>query len=419
LLSSQSSITSHLEEQTTADSLGLLDTATEITKWKADALAADQKRGMNSNLQFAPVPVTKALKAENVAKLYLLAQKKNITPVFEYADLGLQSFNATLKLHEKIFTPDGPFRSKKEAKEAAAKLGVEYLNGNPDLSGPSPKAGSRISGGPADIAELNTQAQKLKITPPEYLFNEISKGQFSVFLVLGETTFEEQGPFQNKKLAKESIAKLGLAHLQQVCTPLTTGISSEKLAAKFQSFVVRYLVETPIFDIMELTGVMPLQYHARLSFDGETFQDKGPFMTKQEAKCAITKQALDYLEKKYIENEENWIGLLNLFSQASTPWQPVYEDFKETSTRQDLWSSEVIIPQRAEPFGHRDLPFGSKKHARQNAAREAIQWLRARGLVTENSSLKKKQKRNSSSASRPDSPKRDDISYAKQVNGKT
>jgi hypothetical protein len=415
------------------NSLGLLDTAAEIARWEADHRKAQaeregkarQKQGINSNLQFAPVPITKAPSAEYVAKLYLLTQKRNMAPIFEYEDLGTQLFNATLKLNDQVFKADGPYTNKKAAKEAAAKLGVNHLTQNPSLVGSSSTmATSSLSGRPTDTVELNERTQKLRIATPEYLYNEISKGQFSVSMILAGTTFEEQGPFQSKKLAKESISKLGLAHLQYVSTPTSSGTSLKELDAKLQSLVDRYRLDRAIFNVIELVET-PLKYRAELSLDGETFEDAGPFVTKQEAACAITKQGIIYLENKYIENQEDWISLLNIFSSATsggtTHQQPIYEDFQETTTRQSLWSSELTIPQRAELFGCRDLPFGSKKLARQNAAREAVLWLREQGHLSADGTPKKKQKRNSSSASGspPESPTKDGISYTQQVQGKT
>lgn len=420
--------------------LELLDTAMGIAKWNNEAHAiglkvleerereekakqeqkARSKRPMIS-LNFAPVLTAKAVVAENVAKLYLLVQKRNITPIFEFTELGIQSFGATLRIHDKVFTAEGPFASKKEAKETVAKFGVEFLTKNPDLSNPTPKIGGVVPfSGQGVVAELNLRCQKLKIVLPEYVIPEISKGQFSATITIGSTSFEEKGPFTNKKLAKEAVAKHGLAHLKHVSSPAVAGAYSVELGAKLQSFVDRHRLDPPRFEVMELRGTTPLQYRVQLQLEGEILQNSGPFLSKQEATNAITVQGLVLLEKKY--TEENWVELLNLFSQSTFIKQPpIYEDFQETSTRQILWSSEVIIPLRPESFGRRDLPFGSKKLARQNAAREAILWLREHEYLPEDGvHPKKKQKIHSSSISSSSSPfhlREPEISYAQQVNG--
>ncbi|KAE9988774.1 hypothetical protein EG328_007378 [Venturia inaequalis] len=428
------------ERNTGFGGLELLDTATEITKWNNEAHAiglkvleerekeerarqeekARLKRPMHS-LNFTPVPAAKAIVAENVAKLYLLVQKRNITPVFEFTELGIQSFGATLKLSDRVFTAEGPFSSKKEAKETVARLGVEFLTDNPDLSNPLPKTGGGVpSGGQGVVTELNLRCQKLKMAVPEYTLPETAKGQFSATLVLGGMSFEEKGPFTSKKLAKEAVAKHGLTHLENASLPAAAGASSVELSAKLHSFIDRHRLDPAKFEITEL-GVTPLKYRVQLHLDGETIQNAGPFSTKQEAQNAITIQALVFLEQKYRANEENWVELLNIFAQSSIKQPPTYEDFQETSTRQNLWSSEVSIALRPQqPFGRRDLPFGSKKLARQNAAREAILWLREHDHLREDGPPKKKQKKHSSSVSSSSGSNRGDadigISYAQQVN---
>lgn len=428
-------------EPSTLGGLQLLDTATEITKWNNEAHAiglkvleerekeerakqeekARLKRPMHS-LNFAPVPAAKAVVAENVAKLYLLVQKRNITPVFEFTELGIQSFGATLKIHDKVFTAEGPFSSKKEAKETVAKFGVEFLMENSDLSNPVPKTGGVVPpGGQGVVTGLNLRCQKLKMPVPEYIIPETAKGQFSATLVLGGMSFEEKGPFSSKKLAKEAVAKHGLNHLENASLPAAAGTSSVELQAKLQAFVDRHRLDTPRPDFIEL-GITPLKYRVRMQVDGETIENAGPFSTKQEAQSAITIQAIVFLEQKYKGNDENWVELLNLYAQSTIKQPPIYEDFQETSTRQNLWSSEVNIPLiRASPFGRRDLPFGSKKLARQNAAREAILWLREHEHITPDGPPKKKQKTHSSSISSSSSSRGaegPEISYAQQVNGR-
>ncbi|TID26845.1 Double-stranded RNA-binding protein [Venturia nashicola] len=422
------------EEAKQFGGLGLLDTATEITNWNNEAHAiglkvleerekeerarqeekARAKRSMHS-LNFAPVPAAKAVVAENVAKLYLLVQKRNITPVFEFMELGIQSFGATLKINDRVFRAVGPFSSKKEAKETVARLGVEFLTGNPDLS--LPKAGGVVpSGGQGAVTELNLRCQKLKMAVPEYIIPEIAKGYFSATLILGGMSFEEKGPFSNKKSAKEAVAKQGLAHLENTPLSAAVGTSSVELAAKLHSFIDRHRLDPAKFEVTELEGT-PLKYRGQLNLGGEMIQNAGPFSTKQEAQDAITIQALVFLEQKYKENEENWVELLNLFAQSSLKQQPSYEDFQETSTKQNLWSSEVSIPLVPQPFGRRDLPFGSKKLARQNAAREAVLWLRENEYLPEDGPPKKKQKMHPSSISSSPGSKGDaEIRFAQQVN---
>ncbi|QDS71004.1 hypothetical protein FKW77_007816 [Venturia effusa] len=430
------------------DGLKLLDTATEMAKWNDEAHAiglkvleerekeeqakqeekARLKRPMHP-LSFAPVPAAKAVVAENVSKLYLLTQKRNINPVFDFLQKEVQSFGATLTIGDRVFTAEGPFSSKKEAKEMVARLGVEYLTENPDLGNLLPKTDGVVpSGGQGAVAELNLRCQKLRMAVPEYIIPEKVQGQFSAKLVLGGVSFEEDGPFPNKKLAKEAVAKLGLTHLENASTPASGDTTSVELDRKLHSIVDRHRLDAPKFEITEIS-VEPLQYRIHLHLDGELIQNPGPFATKQDAKRAVTIQGITFLEEKYKENGENWVELLNIFSQSNMKQMPTYEDFQETTTKQNLWASEVTIPLHASPFGRRDVPFGSKKQARQNAAREAVLWLRKNDYIPEDGPPKKKQKTtqqqqqnalsntNITSSPLDSTHQQKEISYAQQVNG--
>ena len=72
-----------------------------------------------------------------------------------------------------------------------------------------------------------------------------------------------------------------------------------------------------------------------------------------------------------------------------------------------MFSCEVELTQcPGQPFGGRSQPYSNKKAARNNAARKAVEWLRAEGLLSEDRSVrKKKAKANSLSGDTNGSPK--------------
>ncbi|EKG17569.1 Double-stranded RNA-binding protein [Macrophomina phaseolina MS6] len=116
----------------------------------------------------------------------------------------------------------------------------------------------------------------------------------------------------------------------------------------------------------------------------------GPFYSKKEAKAAAAVQGLKVLTEALAKKNngdirgdfdcngdggenENWIGLLGEYCQASRKTLPLYQEFELGSG----FSMEVTISDRPnEPFGSREYLFNSKKAAKINAAREAVRWLR-------------------------------------------
>lgn len=106
---------------------------------------------------------------------------------------------------------------------------MEYLTENPGLSNPTPKTRGVVT-------ELNLRCQKLQIALPEYAIIETSKGQFGATITLGDTSFEEKGPFTNKKLAKKAVVKHGLREHEYLPK---TAAPKEKSKNTFQLHIQR------------------------------------------------------------------------------------------------------------------------------------------------------------------------------------
>lgn len=155
---------------------------------------------------------------------------------------------------------------------------------------------------------------------------------------------------------------------------------------------------------------------AKLSLAGRVVEDDGPYPNKKEAKekiCGEGLKLLKELEDKGLITElkrkaeagagaaggrtdgvegglvENWIGLLIELSRSEGTFEPIFKEYSAGTT----FSCEVEIAQRpGQPFGGRTKPFSNKKAARNSAACEAVEWLRAEGLLPESGSPLKKKK---------------------------
>ena len=80
--------------------------------------------------------------------------------------------------------------------------------------------------------------------------------------------------------------------------------------------------------------------------------------------------------------------ILEYHNIASPTEQPVYSDFAIGL----LFACECIIPGRDQPFGGKENGFSTKKAARTNAAREAVEFLISAGLLNEDGSIKSRKK---------------------------
>ncbi|KAJ4366465.1 hypothetical protein N0V83_008101 [Neocucurbitaria cava] len=163
----------------------------------------------------------------------------------------------------------------------------------------------------------------------------------------------------------------------------------------------------------------------KVSFPGldlEELQDlseERKFNSKQEAKEAVSEKALAILEqlekegkvtkgrkqkpiggeptaqheKKEKEPGENYIGQLLEFQRATSSPQPTYTDYQSGKH----FTCLLTIEGHAKPFGSLDTLHSSKKEARQDAARQAVESFKSQGLWPEDftsvGGIKKKKKK--------------------------
>ncbi|KAF1944673.1 hypothetical protein EJ02DRAFT_340315 [Clathrospora elynae] len=112
------------------------------------------------------------------------------------------------------------------------------------------------------------------------------------------------------------------------------------------------------------------------------------FNSKQEAKEALSKRALEILEE--LENEgkvkkaekgsgPNYVGQLLEFQRSTASPQPTYNDY-QSGTR---FACLITIDGHAREFGSLDSMSSSKKAARQEAARCAVEYFKSQGVWPE------------------------------------
>ncbi|KAF1851300.1 uncharacterized protein K460DRAFT_373336 [Cucurbitaria berberidis CBS 394.84] len=210
-------------------------------------------------------------------------------------------------------------------------------------------------------------------------------------------------PRSKKVMADENVAPL---------MPVAVGARSSKhtiiLHEKYQALGI----PQPVFTY---GGGSESGWTVEVSFPGidvEELQglcEERKFNSKQEAKEALCKRALEVLEemeergritkaekgkkqtgadgpvpqqeKKVKEPGPNYLGQLLEFQRSLSSPQPTYTDYRAGSR----FACLVTIDGHANPFGSLDSLHSSKKAARQEAARHAVAYFQAQGQWPEDS----------------------------------
>ena len=186
------------------------------------------------------------------------------------------------------------------------------------------------SNNPEAIPRFNHLCQVHSLTS-SFTFTEVEQGLFSSRLEFGNYVYEEAGPFASKKLAKEAVAVRGLSTLEHIESP-----PSKK--------------ET-------------LESTKRRSTDNGTPDDANG----------------------------DWIAVLHQFAQQHRHSQPQFQFFEVNTRSQQqrgLCDSSVqyccTLRVEARPdhtFGSDSIPHLSKAEAKRSAAKDAVTWLRAVGML--------------------------------------
>ncbi|GAB7329729.1 hypothetical protein MBLNU13_g01459t1 [Cladosporium sp. NU13] len=204
------------------------------------------------------------------------------------------------------------------------------------------------SNNPEAIPRFNHLCQVHSLTS-SFTFTEVEQGLFSSRLEFGNYVYEEPGPFTSKKLAKEAIAVRGLSTLENIESPPSK------------------------------------------------------------------KETLESIKRKSTDNDTNaspedttgdWVAVLHEFAQQHRHAQPEFQ-FYEVNTRSQqqrgLCNNPVqyccTLRVQARPdhtFGSDSLSHLSKAEAKRSAAKDAVTWLRAVGMLPDASSTPSTKRRKSS-----------------------
>ncbi|KAJ9668407.1 hypothetical protein H2201_001455 [Coniosporium apollinis] len=187
----------------------------------------------------------------------------------------------------------------------------------------------------------------------------------------------------------------------------------------------------PSFEFPEKLGGQ--RFGFRLEVAGRVVEEEGPWGSKKEAKEAACERGLEVLKELQNMNGvaswgagtqggsagaaggqdelfdpatgKPWIGLLLEFCAATQTPQPVYQEYAlgqrfactctlnlPPSTGACSIDSLIGDVQGPRTFGSLSTIFTSKKTARANSAREAVEWLRQNGHLSETEPPRKKAK---------------------------
>ena len=201
------------------------------------------------------------------------------------------------------------------------------------------------SNNPDAIPRFNHLCQVHSLTSA-FTFTEVEQGLFSSKLEFGNYVYEEEGPFTSKKLAKEAVAVRGLSTLENTEAP------SQKDAK--------------------------LNSGKRKSTDNDTPDD----------------------------TNGDWVAVLHEFAQKNHHTQPQFQFFEVNTRSQQqrgLCNGSIqyccTLRVQARPdylFGSDSVPHLSKAEAKRSAAKDAVTWLRAVGMLDDAASTTSTKRRKSS-----------------------
>ena len=195
----------------------------------------------------------------------------------------------------------------------------------------------------------------------QFDLREVAKGCFSAKVEFGQHVMEEPGPFPSKKQAKEEICKRAL--------PILEALPAPSKGTKRKSSGGGSPMDT------ELEG-----YSERM-------------MTT-------------------VQDDENWVGLLQNFSQQRKTALPDYRHFEADTvdlqrqgmalTNKKFACTVQVAQAHLHVFGSEEKLFATKTEAKRHAAKDAVTWLRANEFMPATPPPPKRRK--SIANSSPDEP---------------
>ncbi|KAH7080048.1 hypothetical protein BKA63DRAFT_233940 [Paraphoma chrysanthemicola] len=270
---------------------------------------------------------------------------------------------------------------------------------------------------------LHEKYQSLRIAQPNFTFWGSSdfgwEGEVSVPGLDDSLQGIRDGKrYASKQEAKERVSEQALeilTHLEasgQFNKAATTQTRTFRYSAALHEKHQKLGISKPFFTY---SGSVDLGWSAEVSFPGlgaiPPVQHDGRYPSKQLAKEALSERALEALERAEQQGElaakstgvggrggvsgPNYLGQLLEFQRAIGGPVPTYSDYAVGNRFTCLVKidSHGRLP---ESFGDLNILHSSKKIARQEAARHAVEYFRAQGLwpdsFTNAGGIKKKQK---------------------------
>lgn len=176
---------------------------------------------------------------------------------------------------------------------------------------------------------------------PDYTVHELSSGDFSITLRLGRITLTDDGPFESRQAAKESVAKLAIT-----------------------------LTETAPSQNNAVVGISNNNSDSVTAGAANSRNWRGELQGKFGSDAC-----LEYIVYCLLVNAFR-PGITEYYQHRVGMQLPVYEEYNARGNT--AFACEVTVAHRPnEPFGGQENYFPVKKMAYQNAAREALQWLQS------------------------------------------
>ncbi|KAI4146778.1 MAG: hypothetical protein LQ341_001993, partial [Variospora aurantia] len=190
------------------------------------------------------------------------------------------------------------------------------------------------------------------------------------------------------------------------CTPVQLGAprTSYQVAALHQLCQERGLRAD-----FEIEGEQNRWFGGMVTIGGQTIASEKRWRTKKEAKEALAELALPLAREieaawkgkgengEHVPQDKNWVGMLLEYHNATDPIHalpgPVYTEYALGLH----FACTCTIPSSESPYGSTTTPFPSKKAARVNAAKEAVQYLISIAELHPNGSPKVRRKNKSGS----------------------
>jgi hypothetical protein len=253
----------------------------------------------------------------NISKLYEAAQKQRVDIKFDYTELLPGKFTGRVRVGNAEFVTPDRYGTKKDAKEAAAQIGFDYLS-NPTAEAEIQQVTNRHSPIPINkasvsgaAAQLNTLCQRRGIEK-KLEIEETANMAFRATLRLGDTNFRAEGPYISKREARDAVSQLGINYLDNtppaavksedmtISSTPERGASSTNYISQLHSLAQKHGIPTPDFsDTVEAHQ----QFIGVVTIGGQTFRELGSFHNKKAAKEAVAEKAFKFMEEFYQKDD--------------------------------------------------------------------------------------------------------------------